>query len=86
MVRQINLTESNGKKLDELSRQTGDSPDELANKAVERFAVVSGDDEHRKFNEWREALLRLKGMWADRDDLPDFDSIRRSMDRDLWEK
>lgn len=36
----------------------------------------------------REERLRrmhaARGMWKDRDDLPDFEEIRRSWDRDVW--
>jgi len=29
--------------------------------------------------------MRLaRGMWKDRTDLPDFDEVRRSWDRDVW--
>ena len=86
MVRQINLTESNSGKLEELSRQTGKTPEQLVNEALERFSVELAQDEHQKFLAWREAAMAVAGIWADRDDLPDFDEIRRSMDRDLWEK
>lgn len=34
--------------------------------------------------DWREALENVKGMWKDRDDLPDFDELRRSWDRNIW--
>ena len=81
---QVRLNEQNSRKLAELSRQTGDSPDVLANRAVEQFNTDSEAGEQRKFQEWREALLRLEGIWADRTDLPDFDELRRSWDRNVW--
>ena len=86
MVRQIKLNERNSDKAEQLSRQTGKTPEQLVNEAFERFAAKSEQDEQEKFLAWREAAMRLAGIWADRDDLPDFDALRRSMDRDVWGK
>ncbi len=86
MVRQINLTESNSRKLDQLSNQTGKTPDEVANEAIGCFAVATDSEEEAKFQRWREALLRLEGMWENRDDLPDFEALRKTWDRNLWSK
>jgi hypothetical protein len=86
---EVKLNEQNSQRADDLARQTGKTPEKLVNEAFERFAATvaqAEQDEHQKFIAWREALLRIEGMWADRDDLPDFTDIRRSMDRDLWEK
>ena len=83
---QIDLKDKNRQKLEALSRQTGKSQDELVNQAVEELAAEIDENEERKFAEWREAAGRVAGIWADRDDLPDFDEIRRSMDRDVWGK
>jgi predicted transcriptional regulator len=87
MVRQIQLTESNSQKVDELSRQTGKTPDTLINEAISQFEPGEETaDEQIKFQQWREALLGIEGMWADRDDLPDFEQLRKTWDRNLWEK
>lgn len=40
-------------------------------------------DEQQNFILWREVLLGIQGIWKDRDDLPDFQDLRRSMDRGL---
>ena len=63
MVPQINLTESNSQKVEELSRQTGKSPEQLVNEAINRFATEAVGDEREKFLAWCEALLRIEGMW-----------------------
>jgi hypothetical protein len=84
---EVKLTEQNSQRADDLARQTGKTPETLVNEAFERFAETApqaDQDEHQKFLAWREALFRIEGMWADRDDLPDFDEVRRSMDRNLW--
>jgi hypothetical protein len=86
MVRQIQLTESNSQKVEELSRQTGKTPEQVVNEAVEHLPPTREETEQEKFLKWREAAMRVAGIWADRDDLPDFEDIRRSMDRDLWDE
>lgn len=86
MVRQINLTEENSAKINELAKQSGKTPDEVANEAIGRLPLGHNLTEQAKFQEWKAALVQLKGMWADREDLPDFGEIRKSMDRDLWDK
>jgi hypothetical protein len=85
MVRTLNLTESNSKKLDELSHQTGKTADDVANEAIVKLAGAV-DDERARFERWRAALLRIEGMWKDRDDLPDFQELRGSWDRDVWSR
>ena len=81
MVRQITLSESNTDKADELSRQTGRTPEQLVNEAFERFAIDSNADEQRKFLAWQNAARRVAGIWKDRDDLPDFAELRKAWDR-----
>lgn len=47
----------------------------------------SGQKERKKTTDWREALKRVEGMWKDRDDLPDFQELRREWDRsDRWNR
>ena len=85
-VLEVKLNEQNSRRADELARETGKTPDQLVNEAFARFVTELEADEHQKFLAWREAAMRVAGIWADRDDLPDFDDIRRSMDRDVWGK
>jgi len=36
---------------------------------------------------WREALENARGMWKDRDDLPElFDTLRHEWSRDVWNR
>jgi predicted DNA-binding protein len=83
-VLQITLTDKNRDKLSRLSDQTGKTAEQLANEAIDRLPVAEDIDEAEKFLHWREALLQVEGMWKDRDDLPDFAELRKSMDRNPW--
>jgi hypothetical protein len=85
-IREIKLTEQNSQRLDELSRQSGKSPEELINEAFARLLADNDAEEQRKFEEWREAARRVAGIWKDRDDLPDFAELRKSWDRNPWSR
>jgi predicted transcriptional regulator len=78
----INLTEENSEKLEAIARRTGKSRDELLNEAVEK--LVDTPELQPASVDWKAALMQAAGMWKDRDDLPDFEEIRRSWDRKLW--
>ena len=76
MIRtQIYLTEGERTALSALSTTTGKAQSELIRDAV--------DDLVGRFSKTqREAVLeRAAGLWKDRDDLPDFDALRRQWDR-----
>lgn len=85
---QVKLNEQNSQRADELARQTGKTAEELVNDAFERFAEVAAQDdeeERRKFLAWREAAMKVAGIWKDRTDLPDFEELRKSWDRNVWD-
>ena len=79
----IELTPESRQKLDALSGRTGKTRDQLINEAVGRLDEADVGDE-AAFRLWQEAMHRAEGIWRDRQDLPDFDQLRRSMDRELW--
>jgi predicted transcriptional regulator len=81
---QVKLTQKNSRRADELAQLTGKSVERLVNEAVERFMREVDEDEQHKFKQWREAMVAVAGIWKDRDDLPDFDEMRRSADREPW--
>ncbi len=83
---QITLTDQNSEKLNRLSAETGKTPEQLANEAIELLPANSDTDEAEKFQRWRKALLGIEGMWADRDDLPDFAELRKTWDRNPWSR
>ena len=57
----VNLTPSNSQKLSQLSRQTGRSPDELLNEAVERLEPAVAPS----LPDWKAAWRQAAGMWQD---------------------
>jgi hypothetical protein len=76
MVRtQIYLTEKERDALRDLARQTGKKQSELIRRAIDDFI---GKHQPR---DRRAALEQARGMWKDRDDLPDFEALRREFDR-----
>jgi hypothetical protein len=75
MMTQVELDERSSAALDAIARQTGKTPDQLIHEAVEELIR-----RHQPLD--RLSLLRqARGMWQDREDLPDFEAIRREMDR-----
>jgi hypothetical protein len=69
-----------------LALSTGKTPDQLVNEAFDRFASQNERAEHQKFLAWQQAARRVAGIWQDRDDLPDFEEVRKSWDRDVWNR
>ena len=73
---QINLTNAEREALQALAQSTGKTESELLHEAVESY-LNQAEGNHRL------ALLRqAKGIWKDRDDLPDFRALRAELDRD----
>ncbi len=77
---QINLTDSQVNALHKLSVQTGKTEDELLQEAVNKLISEVGETEAKR-QKWLESLRQAKGMWKDRDDLPDFRKLRKEFDR-----
>lgn len=77
---QINLTDSQADALHKLSEQTGKTEDELLREAVAKLVGEVGKAEAER--QKRLKSLRLaRGIWKDRDDLPDFEKLRAEWDR-----
>lgn len=76
MVRtQIYLTESEQEALRSLARDTGRSQSELIREAIDAML------ERQELVDRRAAMRQARGMWRDRDDLPDLRELRDEFDR-----
>ena len=76
MVRtQIYLTEEERDELRRIGQETGKKQSELIRRAIDDFI-----DRHQP-KDRRAMLEQAWGIWKDRDDLPDFQALRREFDR-----
>ena len=76
MVRtQIYLTSEERDGLEAMARATGRKQSELIREAVDRWLESAAESGRSA------GLQAAAGLWRDRDDLPDFDAVRRSWDR-----
>jgi predicted DNA-binding protein len=83
-VAHVKLTDSQFDVLQSLAVKTGKTEDELVNEAVSKF-IEGIEKSDANGNGWREAMHAAKGLWKDRDDLPDFEALRKEWDRsDRW--
>lgn len=74
---QIYLTEEEREALRALSEREGRPMSEIIREAVDRYIA------RRSASTREEALRKARGMWRDRDDLPEIDRLRREFERDL---
>jgi len=72
---QIYLTEKERRALKSLASRLGRSQSEIIRTAVDRYI-----ERYHEGNRL-DLLRQARGLWADRDDLPDFSEVRREMDR-----
>lgn len=77
---QINLTDTQADALHKLSEQTGKTEDELLQEAVNKLISEVSEAEANRQKRLN-AMRRAKGIWKDRDDLPDFEKLRAEWDR-----
>jgi hypothetical protein len=74
---QIILSGTEGELLHKLAQQTGKSEGEVVREALGLFEERLASTGHNRL-----ALLRrARGIWKDRDDLPDLTELRKEMDR-----
>lgn len=72
---QIYLTEKERKILKAMAARLGRSQSALIREAVDRY--IERDQEGSRLD----LLQQARGLWAKRDDLPDFEELRREFDR-----
>ena len=71
---EVNLTENEQRALQEIALRTGKTEGELIHDAVDKL-IKQGSPSGNS------GMLQARGIWRDRDDLPDFGKIRREWDR-----
>jgi hypothetical protein len=74
---QVYLTHSEHNELSKVAKATGKKQSELVREAIDAYLEKKNDDYRLS------ALKQLAGMWKNRKDLPDFEEIRRSADREF---
>jgi hypothetical protein len=73
---QVYLTQIEREKLSLLSRELGKSQSTLIREAIDLFI------EKKAKRKKKSALHEIAGLWADRNDLPDFHELRKEFDRE----
>ena len=69
-------------KLKQLSQKLGIKQSALIRDAIDQFLEKKSSEKQSM----RNILKEIAGLWSERADLPDFDEIRREMDRPSWIK
>ncbi len=78
MVRtQIYLEETVSRLIRTIAHQSGKKTSEIIREAVDRYLALY------QTNDYLSRLQSAKGMWKDRDDLPDIENLRREWDKRL---
>ncbi|MBA2369882.1 MAG: ribbon-helix-helix protein, CopG family [Candidatus Protochlamydia sp.] len=75
---QIYLTQNEKEKLNLLSLELGKNQSTLIREAIDQFIYNQFLSKRKK----ESALKEMAGLWADRDDLPDFNALRKELDRE----
>jgi metal-responsive CopG/Arc/MetJ family transcriptional regulator len=75
---QVYLSDSAHEKLSKVAQMSGKSQSELLRQAVDEF-LDKKNEKHRI-----ESIRKAAGIWKHRTDLPDFEEIRRSADREIY--
>jgi len=71
---EVNLTENEERALREIAQRTGKTEGELIHDAVDQLIK-------QRLSSRGAGMKQARGLWRDRDDLPDFGKLRREWDR-----
>ena len=74
-VAEIMLSEDKSEALRTIAQRTGRSEAELLREAVDQYI------DHHRYYERRMLLRQARGMWKDRSDLPNYQTMRDELDR-----
>jgi predicted transcriptional regulator len=78
MIRvQIYLSEKEKEAIQAIALEIGKSQSQLIRQAVDQFIEKFKEPDTKKF------LQQAKGLWKDRQDLPDFSRLRQEWGRDI---
>lgn len=72
---QISLSEQIQNALDEISQRTGKPIQQLINEAIEIFVNENQQEKRRAL------MQQARGIWADREDLNNIESLRQEWNR-----
>jgi len=72
---QVYLTETENTGLKSLVRKTGKKQSAIIRQAIDQLLNTQST------TNWKVALKPLNGLWAKRDDLPNFDTLRKEFNR-----
>jgi hypothetical protein len=75
---QVYLTQNEREKLNFLSIELGKNQSTLIREAIDQFIENQLISKRKKSS----ALKEIAGLWANRDDLPDFNELRKEFDRE----
>lgn len=75
--KQIYITKESDEALDQLANERGVSQSELVRSAIREY-IASNAEVQKKA-----VIDRAFGLWKTRDDLPDLESLRAELDREL---
>lgn len=75
---QVYLTQDEKENLNILARELGKNQSSLIREAIDQFIKNQATSKKKK----RSALQEVAGLWEDRDDLPDFNVLRKEFDRE----
>lgn len=82
----VSLTQQAEEALQEIAQQTGKSQTALIQEAIQQFIQLHQQKAAELKLEQRRSIIRQAyGLWAERNDLPDFEELRRSWDCSLSE-
>jgi hypothetical protein len=71
----IQLSDTTRRALHQIAQRTGKSESEIIDEALQQFI------EHRSQPDRLTLLQRARGIWKDRDDLPDAEELRKEWNR-----